>query len=55
MTGIERADWHALEAGWVPSRNERLLRSLAGTLQINYDVLVNAIAQLEAHFADTAE
>ncbi len=54
LTGIERADWNALEMGWVPSKNERLLRSLAGTLQINYDVLANAIAPLEAHFAETA-
>jgi ribosome-binding protein aMBF1 (putative translation factor) len=54
MTGIDRAVWNALEAGWVPSKNERLLRSLAATLQINYDVLVNAIAPLEEHFAGTA-
>ena len=53
MTGIDRVAWSALEAGWVPSRNERLLRSLAGTLQINYDAFVNAIAPLEAHFAET--
>jgi len=54
MTGIDRAHWNALEAGWVPRGNERLLRSLAGTLQINYDVFVNAIAPLEAHFTETA-
>lgn len=54
MTGIQRADWTALEAGWVPVADKSLLRSLAGTLQINYDALVNAIAPLEAHFADTA-
>jgi hypothetical protein len=54
MTGIDRAAWNALEAGWVPSKNERLLRSLAATLQINYDVLVNAIAPLEEHLAGTA-
>jgi hypothetical protein len=54
MTGIDRAAWNALEEGWVPSKNERLLRSLAATLQINYDVLANAIAPLEEHFAETA-
>jgi hypothetical protein len=54
MTGIERSDWNALEAGWVPCEDERLLRSLAGTLQIRYDVLANAIAPMEAHFAGTA-
>lgn len=54
MTGIDRSQWNALEAGWVPSGNERLLRALAGTLQINYDVLVNAIAPLEAHLAEAA-
>jgi hypothetical protein len=54
MTGIDRSHWNALEAGWVPSGNERLLRALAGTLQINYDELVSAIAPLEAHFTETA-
>jgi hypothetical protein len=54
ITGITLADWQALEEGWVPIRNQHLLRSLAGTLQIHYDVLVNAIAPLEAHFAETA-
>lgn len=54
MTGIDRAQWNAFEAGWVPSGNERLLRALAGTLQLNYDVLVSAIAPLEAHFTETA-
>jgi hypothetical protein len=54
MTGIDRAHWNALEAGWVPSGNERLLRSLAGTLQIDYSALVNVIAPLEAHFTKTA-
>lgn len=54
MTGIELADWKAFETGWVPSKNERLLRSMAGTLQINYDALANVIAPLEAHFAETA-
>lgn len=53
MTGIDRAAWIDLEAGWVPSKNERLLRSLAGTLQINYDAFVNAIAPLVAHYAET--
>lgn len=52
MTGIQRADWTALEAGWIPIRNERLLRSLAGTLQINYNVLVNAIATLEVQLEE---
>jgi hypothetical protein len=51
MTGIERSDWRALEAGWVP-RNERLLRALAGTLQVKFEVLAGSIAPLETHFAD---
>ena len=54
MTGIDRSDWRALEAGWVPTNNERLVRSLAGTLQVKYDVLADAIAPFEARFADTA-
>lgn len=47
ITGIEPSDWHNLETGWVPRKNEHLLRSLAGTLEVSY-------AALEAHFADTA-
>jgi hypothetical protein len=54
MTGITRNDWLALEEGWVPTKDDRLLRSLAGTLQIDYDILVSAIAPLEAHFAETS-
>jgi len=54
LTGIGRDDWNALEAGWVPDKNEHLLRSLAGTLEIDYNALVNAIAPLEAHFAEAA-
>jgi len=53
MTGITRDNWQALEEGWVPTKDERLLRSLAGTLQINYDALANVIAPLETHFAET--
>jgi hypothetical protein len=54
MTGIDRSDWNALEAGWVPNKDERLLRSLAGTLQVDFSALVSAIAPLEGHFAETA-
>jgi len=54
MTGIGQNDWNKLEAGWVPDKDERLLRSLAGTLQIDYSALANVIAPLEAHFAETA-
>lgn len=53
-TGIGRDDWNTLEAGWVPNKDERLLRSLAGTLQIDYNALVNVISPLEAHFVETA-
>ncbi len=54
LTGIGRGDWNALEAGWVPDKNEHLLRSLAGTLEVEYNALVNVIAPLEAHFSETA-
>lgn len=54
ITGIERSDWHALEAGWVP-RNERVLRALAGTLQVKLEALAGAVAPLEAHFAAATE
>jgi len=54
MTGIGRDDWNTLEAGWVPEKDERLLRSIAGTLQIDYNALVNVVAPLGAHFAGTA-
>jgi hypothetical protein len=53
LTGIETSDWLKLETGWVPTKNERLLRSLAGTLEVRYAELDSAISPLEAHFADT--
>jgi len=55
MTGMTRDDWQALEAGWVPTQNERLLRSLAGTLQVSFDSLTRVVEPLVHHFEDTAE
>lgn len=52
MAGIDRSEWSAIEDGWVPTRDERLLRSIAGTLQFRFDAMINAIAPLEAHFED---
>ncbi len=51
LTGIKRSNWLAIEAGLIPT-NERLLRALASTLEIRYDLLASVIAPLEAHFAD---
>ena len=54
ITSIEPSDWLNLENGWVPNkRNESLLRSLAGTLEVSFTALDCAISPLEAHFADT--
>ena len=52
---MTRDDWQALEAGWVPTQNERLLRSLAGTLQVSFDSLTRVVEPLVHHFEDTAE
>jgi transcriptional regulator with XRE-family HTH domain len=54
-TGIDRIKWSDLEQGWVPITDDRLLRSIASTLQIQYEVMVNVIAPLEAHFADAED
>ena len=49
--GLDQSDWKALEQGWVPSTDERLLRSIACALEIRFDELAHAIAPLLMHFA----
>jgi hypothetical protein len=44
-----------LEQGWVPSNDERLLRSVAGTLKVTFDTLDSAIDPLRAHFTGAEE
>ena len=33
LSGMEASDWYALEAGWVPSVESKLLGAIAGTLE----------------------
>lgn len=53
--GLDRSDWKALEQGWVPSTDERLLRSIACALEVRFDELASAIAPLVTHFAAVAD
>jgi len=36
LTGIEPTQWLALEAGWVPNLESRLLEVIAGTLEASF-------------------
>jgi hypothetical protein len=44
-----------LEQGWVPSFDERLLRSIAATLEVTFDALDCVIEPLRIHFAGADE
>jgi transcriptional regulator with XRE-family HTH domain len=55
LTGLSHRDWSMLEQGWVPSFDERLLRSIAGTLEVTFDALDCAIEPLRTHFAGAQE
>ena len=44
-----------LKQGWVPSVDERLLRSVADTLEVTFDALDSAIDPLRAHFTGAEE
>jgi hypothetical protein len=44
-----------LEQGWVPSLDERLLRSIAATLEVTFDALDCAIEPLRIHFTGVDE
>jgi hypothetical protein len=36
LAGLELLEWYSLEDGWVPSRESKLLRSIAGSLEASY-------------------
>jgi len=55
LAGLSHRDWGMLEQGWVPSVDERLLRSIAATLEVTFDALDSVIEPLRAHFAGAAE
>jgi hypothetical protein len=55
LAGLTHRDWIMLEQGWVPSNDERLLRSVAGTLKVTFDTLDSAIDPLRAHFTGAEE
>ena len=54
-SGIDREDWRNLEHGWVPFGNETFLRSIANTLEIGFDTLLNMIEPIEHHFVQTED
>jgi hypothetical protein len=55
LAGPSHRDWGMLKQGWVPSVDERLLRSVAGTLEVTFDALDSAIDPLRAHFTGAEE
>ncbi len=42
LAGMEASEWAAIEAGYVPQTTAQL-RSMAGTLEISYDRLLNLV------------
>jgi transcriptional regulator with XRE-family HTH domain len=55
LAGLSHRDWHMLEQGSVPNFDERLLRSIAATLEVTFDALDCAIEPLRSHFAGAGE
>ena len=55
LAGRSHRDWGMLEQGWVPNLDERLLRSIAATLEVTFDALDCAIEPLRMHFAGADE
>ena len=55
LAGLSHRDWGMLEQGWVPNLDERLLRSIAATLEVTFDALDCAIEPLRMHFAGADE
>jgi hypothetical protein len=50
LAGIQTAQWAALETGWVPERGSTQLHSIAGTLKVNTESLLQlaTISRVEA-------
>ncbi len=42
LSGLQISQWWALEAGWVPDPDDPVLKSIAGTLEINWKDLASA-------------
>jgi transcriptional regulator with XRE-family HTH domain len=55
LAGLSHRDWSMLEQGWVPSFDERLLRSIAATIEVTFDTLDSAIEPLRLHFEGADE
>lgn len=55
LAGLSHRDWSMLEQGWVPSFDERMLRSIAATLEVTFDALDCVIEPLRIHFAGADE
>ena len=55
LAGLTHSDWRMLEQGWLPCFDERLLRSIAATLEVTFDALECAIEPLRSYFAGTEE
>jgi hypothetical protein len=48
LSGIASSEWCALEAGWVPDDESRLLSAIAGTLESGY-LNVSFIAEISRY------
>ena len=55
LSGLSHRDWRMLEQGWLPGFDERLVRSIAATLEVTFDALDCAIEPLRIHFAGAEE
>ena len=48
LSGIVSSEWCALEAGWIPDDESRLLRAIAGTLESGY-IQTSFIAEISRY------
>ena len=55
LAGLSHRDWRMLEQGSVQNFDERLLRSVAATLEVTFDALDCAIEPLRIHFTGVDE
>ena len=53
LSGMGASDWYALEAGWVPSVESRLLDAIAGTLEACH-ILFPLTAEISRYNPGTA-
>jgi hypothetical protein len=50
LADIDKADWDAIEQGWLPDADTKVWRSLAATLQVKFDDLDCAVDPVAMHF-----